>query len=89
MVTPSSNRLVVFDSIHHVLAAERALKEKGLWCDLVPTPRALSSDCGMALEYDAADDGPVRVLLADPRLRVRGVHKYDGSGYKPADGRDS
>lgn len=47
--------IVVFDSIHYVLAAERAFQQAGLWCDLVPTPRAVHSDCGMVLEVRAAD----------------------------------
>lgn len=73
-------RLVTFDSIHHVLAAERALKEAGVWCDLIPTPRRLSSDCGMALEYREPDDAAVRALLDPPRFRVRGWHEEgDGS----------
>ena len=62
--------ILVFDSIHHVLAAERALQGHGLWCDLVPTPRDLRSDCGMVIELRPAErheaDGVVRTLARQP-----------------------
>ncbi len=47
----SSERcILVFASVHQVMKAEKALKTKGLRPDLVPMPRAVSSDCGVALE---------------------------------------
>ena len=47
--------VAVFDSIHAVLAAERAFLAAGLACDLVPIPRGVTSDCGMALLFRTAD----------------------------------
>jgi hypothetical protein len=81
----TAHRVVVFDSIHHVLAAERAFAEHGIWCDLVPAPRALSSDCGMVLEYRPADQSAAAAILADPKLRVRGVYKAGPDGYDRTD----
>ena len=55
--------LLLYHSIHDVMRAERALKQAGLWCDLIPTPRQLSSDCGMALEFEcAAAEALLKVL---------------------------
>ncbi len=39
--------VMLFASIHDVMAAEHVLKSRDLWCDMIPTPRQLSSDCGM------------------------------------------
>jgi hypothetical protein len=47
---PDERWILVFESIHHVLAAERALLDRRVWCDLIPTPRDVSSDCGMVIE---------------------------------------
>jgi hypothetical protein len=47
--------ILVFDSVHDVIRAEKALKKTGIWCDLVPTPREISSDCGMSVECRADD----------------------------------
>ena len=50
-----SRVLLIFQSIHHVLAAEAALKESGLPCELVPVPKEISPDCGMAITVEQAD----------------------------------
>lgn len=52
---PGPRCVLLFASIHDVLRAERALRDGGVWCDLVPVPRALSAECGMAVEIRAAD----------------------------------
>ncbi len=74
--------VAVFDSIHYVLAAEKEFKERAVWCDLVPTPRKISSDCGMALEFRASDLDTVREILADPPLRANGVYRPTADGYQ-------
>jgi len=71
MMTPS-RVLFLFRSIHHVLAAEAALKTAGIRLDLIPVPKELSSTCGMAITVDPSDRAraveavaaahPVRVL---------------------------
>jgi len=52
--------VILFASIHDVLRAEQALRQRGVWCDLVPVPRALSAECGMAVELRAADRAAAR-----------------------------
>lgn len=54
--------LLTFQSIHHVLAAEQALKAAGLAPDLVPVPKEISADCGMAITLAPGDRA--RALLA-------------------------
>jgi hypothetical protein len=73
--------IVLFDSIHHVLAAERTLKERGFRHDLVPVPKDLSSDCGMAVEIRAADGDEVLDLLDGPGGRWRSVHRRTRGGW--------
>ncbi len=43
--------VAIFDSIHRVMAAEKILKGQHLDILLIPVPRLLSSDCGMAIRY--------------------------------------
>lgn len=43
--------LAVCESIHDVIALEKELKSRGHGCSMVPTPRVISSDCGMSLKY--------------------------------------
>ena len=77
--------MVLFDSIHYVLAAERAFRDRGLWCDLVPTPRQLSSDCGMALEFRREDLDAVRTLLAGGVVKWKSLHEPGDGGYEPVE----
>ena len=75
--------VAVFDSIHHVLAAEKGFKRQAVWCDLVPTPRKISSDCGMVLEFRAQDlDEAREVLTADSRVKVKSVYRVAGGTYE-------
>ncbi len=75
--------LLLFDSIHQVLAAEQVFKERGTWCDLVPVPRGLSSDCGMAIAFAEADLAAVGAVLADPRLAPGRVYRSCAAGFEP------
>jgi len=41
--------LIVFDSTNIALKAERALKDAGIPCAVIPTPREITAECGIAL----------------------------------------
>jgi hypothetical protein len=41
--------VLIFESIHKVLKAEKLLIEAKLKLEIIPTPRDLSSNCGMAI----------------------------------------
>ncbi|OGP62799.1 MAG: hypothetical protein A2170_16585 [Deltaproteobacteria bacterium RBG_13_53_10] len=42
--------VLIFGSVHVVMRSEKILKEKGVSVDLIPVPREVSSDCGVAVE---------------------------------------
>jgi len=63
--------LLTFESIHQVLAAEKALLDAGLAPDLVPVPKEISANCGMAITLPPADKAPaLRALASTPPTRV-------------------
>jgi len=78
-----SRWIVLFDSVHHVLAAERALKEGLVAHDLVPVPKELSSDCGMAIELREADAAGAFRLWHDPEVRWRRIFRRGRGGFQP------
>lgn len=47
--------ILLFDSTRNVIHAERACRACGIAVEIVPVPRTLSSECGMALEVSKAD----------------------------------
>lgn len=76
--------VVLFDSIHHVLAAEDVFRQKGVWCDLVPTPKELSSDCGMSVEFREQDKRKALEVLRNQRVKWRDVYRAVDDGYEKA-----
>ncbi len=64
----------VLETIHAVIKGERILKRAGLRIDVIPVPREISSDCGMALEFSCQDRARVAQLLADEAITVVGIY---------------
>ena len=77
---PASKFLLLFDSIHDVLRAEKVFKEHSVVNELVPVPRNLSSDCGMSILLDGDIESVIRVLAG---IRTAGIYAYDGKDYVP------
>ncbi len=58
--------LAVFNSAHRVMKAENILKKSGLTILLIPAPRAISTDCGLAIRYDSdLSDSVLKALTAE------------------------
>ena len=55
--------LLLFQSTHDVILAEKAIRQQGIPRRVIPVPRSVSSQCGMALEIDPADREKVVELL--------------------------
>lgn len=67
--------MVLFYSTSLALRAERVCQQAGLSVKLIPTPRHLSSDCGMALRFHWPDRERVEAALERERVDVDGVHE--------------
>jgi hypothetical protein len=50
------------------------LLQVGIANKMIPTPRQLSSDCGMALRFDRADEKDVARTLAEHKVPTNGIH---------------
>jgi hypothetical protein len=66
--------VALFHNTSAVMRAEKVLKKGGVTVKLIPTPREFSSDCGMAVRFDAQDMYAVRVLLEQAHVEVAGIH---------------
>ena len=55
--------VVLFYSTSAAIRAEKVTSEAGLAVKLIPVPRNLSSDCGVALRFDWDDRAEVEGLL--------------------------
>ena len=73
--------VAIFNSIHRVMLAEKTLKELRLPIMLILAPRALISDCGLALRYAATDRETVEQALAVAGLVPEEVYVKQGERY--------
>jgi hypothetical protein len=68
--------VLLFHTSSAALRAEKTLMRQGLQVKLVPTPRDLSSDCGIALNFRGSDAGSVQSLLVNARVEIAGIHLW-------------
>jgi hypothetical protein len=73
--------VAVFHSIHRVMKAEKVLKAAGAAVLLIPVPRQLTSDCGLALRYDEEGRAQVEEILAREGLLPAELFRRCGQGY--------
>jgi len=66
--------VATFPTTHAALRAEKAVAAAGLAGRLIPTPRDLSADCTVALEFASADADRVRAVLEAARIETSGFH---------------
>ena len=73
--------VAIFDSIHRVMKAEKTLKELRLPILLIPAPRSLISDCGLAIRYAAPCRQAVEQALAAAGLVPEEIYVKQGESY--------
>ena len=62
--------VIILNSTRAVVKAERLLKEKSIVCRIIPLPKEISSECGMALEIEPKIQGMVIGILHDAYLEA-------------------
>jgi hypothetical protein len=77
--------VAVFNNIHRVMKAEKILKEKRLNMLLIPAPRTLQSDCGLAIRYTEADRNAIEGQLREADLEPEEIYRKDGEEFTRVD----
>ena len=75
--------IAIFHSIHRVMKAEKILKGASVPIQLIPAPRQISSDCGLALRYAPEEAERVKDLLVAQGLPPVEVYQYEGGKFVP------
>ena len=70
--------VVLFHTTSAAMRAEKRLKAAGLEVKLIPTPRELSSDCGVALRFPWPEAERVRGLLVEARVEIEQLAPLPG-----------
>ncbi|HBG08126.1 MAG: hypothetical protein A2075_09470 [Geobacteraceae bacterium GWC2_58_44] len=78
--------VAIFNSVHRVMEAERLLKDKHLKILLIPAPRALAADCGLAIRYAGEVRSEVEGALAEAGLLPRDLYRKSGEAFEKIEG---
>ena len=77
--------VAIFHSIHRVLRAEQLLKSAGAVFLLIPVPRKLTSDCGLALRVAPAQLAAVFAVLGAADLLPPELYQLREGNYLAVD----
>ena len=69
--------VVLVPSTSHAIRCEKILKRAGIQCRLVPVPRHLSSNCGLAVHFDWEQRGQVENVLQIQELDYDDIRALD------------
>ncbi len=67
-VVNNGDCVAIFHSIHRVMKAEKVLKREKQQILLIPVPRQLTSDCGLAIRYAEGLRAKVEAVLEQADL---------------------
>jgi hypothetical protein len=66
--------VVLFYTTSSAMGAEKLLARAGLAVKLIPTPRQLSSDCGISLRFTWDESARVKSLFDQARVEYEAIH---------------
>lgn len=72
--------ILIFRGTHQVMSAEKRLKGGGVPMRLIPVPRRLTSDCGLAIRINPEERERAREVLAAAKLLPVSAHLLRGEG---------
>ena len=73
--------VLIFNSVHRVMKAERVLKDVDAPILLIPVPRQLSSDCGLAIRVASTGLTDVLRILREAELEPLEIYRKATDGY--------
>lgn len=76
---PALDGLITFFGSHQALRAESVLKKAGVAVRLVPGPREISPNCGVALRFPLGREEEVVAFLAAGKAQYEALHHYPES----------
>jgi hypothetical protein len=68
--------VVTFFGSHHALRSEQILKKHDIKAELIPGPREISPNCGVALRFDYSEKEKVKKILHECFVHYEGIHYY-------------
>jgi hypothetical protein len=67
--------VITFKSTHFALKTEKILKDLNYSFKLIPTPRNISSNCGLAIRIKKIDKEEILNILRSEEVEIEGFYK--------------
>ena len=77
--------VAIFHSIHRVMKAEKLLKRAGKNVLLIPVPRQLTSDCGLAIRFPQESRDDIEEVLSASGLEIQELYLRQNKDYARLD----
>ena len=71
--------LITFKSTNFALQGEQILKRENLTFKTIPTPRDVSTSCGLSLLFLIDDLDKIKDLITQRYINIDGLYKYTKS----------
>ncbi|SNT00774.1 Protein of unknown function [Anaerovirgula multivorans] len=67
--------VIVFESTHYAIAAEKVLKEKKYQFDTIPTPREITASCGLSIKFNENLLGYIKKDIEESNIKIKGIYE--------------
>lgn len=68
--------LLTFFASHHAIRGDKVLRAAGLQTELIPGPKDLSPNCGVALRFEYSERDRALAVLASKKVEIDEVMEY-------------
>lgn len=70
----SVKNFILFPSFNNSLSLEALLKKEKIRYTIVPTPREISSCCGVAIMYEKKHEDTIKKIIEENNVQISGFH---------------
>lgn len=69
--------VIVFESTHYAIAAEKLFKDSGYKFDVIPTPREITHSCGLSIKFDLDNIQDINKEMEEAHIVIKGIYKIE------------
>ncbi|SHH40290.1 DUF3343 domain-containing protein [Sporanaerobacter acetigenes] len=66
---------ILFHNYSHGLELESFLKKNGIKYTISPTPRKLSTSCGISIMYKKEDEEDIKRIIEENKINIKGFYR--------------
>lgn len=74
--------VVTFESTSHAIRGEKSLKGEDIKIRTIPTPREITSSCGLSIKFNLEDLDIIKDVIEFNKLEINGIYKIIKEGLK-------